>query len=372
MLPHRPGAADRRQRQRRRERPKNLLRRHTSGYCIPRAAKLALLAGSAYAGSVGVVVHVFDAAGYSTRDGVGEVPALLAAGAKLWIDADGADGAIADFLRDVLKLHPLAVEDILQDRPSPKVEDYGDYLYVVAHGLTRGRDDPEALDTVELDLVLTAQWIFTHHCGSLAVDAVRVELARNPRPLERGPAFVAHAILDHLVDYYLPVVDAFDEALDQVESQVVNDPTRAVLQRIFRLKRALQRLRRVALHQREVLHRLSRGEFDAIPEKALPFYRDVYDHFVRVADLADGYRDALSGALEAYLSTVSNRMNEVMKALTLIATVFLPLTFIVGVYGMNFDHMPELHSRWGYPATWIVMIIVAAAMIIWFRRRRWL
>ncbi len=317
-----------------------------------------------------VTVHVFDGNGYSTRSGVADVPSLLAAGARLWIDADSADGELADFLRDVLKLHPLAVEDILQDRPAPKIEDYGDYLYVVVHGLMPNGAD--ALDTVELDVVLTGQWIFTHHQKSIAVEAVRTELARNPRALERGPAFVAHAILDHLVDYYLPVVDTFDDELDQLEAQVVSDPSRAVLQKIFRLKRALQRLRRVAIHQREVLHRLSRGEFDVIPEKALPFYRDVFDHFVRVADLADGYRDALSGALEAYLSTVSNRMNEVMKALTLIATVFLPLTFIVGVYGMNFDHMPELHWRWGYAATWGVMIVVAVSMVIWFRRRRWL
>jgi magnesium transporter len=329
-------------------------------------------ARAAYARRVGVTIHVWGERGYSTGAGLADVPALLASGARLWIDADDSDGPLADFLRDVLKLHPLAVEDILQDRPSPKVEDYGSYLYVVAHGILRGAGGVEALETVELDLVLNAQWIFTHHRGSPAVEAVRGELARNPRPLERGPAYVAHAVLDHLVDYYLPVVDSFDDELDELESRVVADPSRAVLQRIFQLKRALQRLRRVALHQREVLHRLSRGEFDVIPEPALPFYRDVYDHFVRVADLADGYREALSGALEAYLSTVSNRMNEVMKALTLIATVFLPLTFIVGVYGMNFDHMPELHWRWGYAVTWGVMLVVAAAMVIWFRRRRWL
>jgi magnesium transporter len=321
---------------------------------------------------VSVTVHVLEDGRYSTRSQLADVAPLLASGARVWIDAEGEDPGIADFLRDVLKLHPLAVEDILQDRPSPKVEDYGDYLYVVAHGIVRG-SDPEQLDTRELDLVLTDKWIFTHHAQpSQTVASVCEELARNPRALERGPAFVAHAILDHLVDYYLPIVDAFDEDVDRIENAVVADPSSAVLQRIFKLKRSLQRLRRVALHQREVLHRLSRGEFQVLPEKALPFYRDVFDHFVRVADLADAYRDALSGALEAYLSMVSNRMNQVMKTLTIVATILMPLTFIVGIYGMNFKRMPEIDWRYGYLMVWIVMGVVTIGMIIWFRMRKWI
>ena len=239
----------------------------------------------------------------------------------------------------MLKLHPLAVEDMLQDRPNPKVEDYGDYLYIVAHGVVRDTSaaashSTESLQTVEVDLVLSSQWIVTHHTGpSVPCDAVTQELARNPRPLERGPGFVAHAVLDHMVDYYLPVMDDFDDEVDAVEGAVIDDPSRELLERLFRVKRSLQRLRRVAVYQREVLKRLSHGEFDQIPEKALPFFRDVYDHFVRVADLADSYRELLSGALDAYLSVVSNRMNEVMKTLTLVATIMLPLTFIAGVYG---------------------------------------
>jgi magnesium transporter len=301
-----------------------------------------------------------------------EVAALLAAGTPLWIDAEGDDGGIAALLTDTLKLHPLAVEDILRDRPSPKVEDYGDYLYVVVHGIVRGAD-PESLETVEIDLVLARQFIFTHHRGpSRSVAGAAEDLTRNPQAGQRGPAWVAHAILDHLVDYYLPVVDALDDDIDAVEHRVVEDPSRAVLQHLFKLKRALQRLRRVSVYQREVLHRLSRGEFAVVPPAALPFYRDVYDHFVRVADLADSYREQLSGALEAYLSVVSNRMNEVMKTLTIVATLILPLTLIVGVYGMNFDRIPELHWKYGYLYCWVLMISVAAGMLAWFRHRRWL
>jgi magnesium transporter len=311
--------------------------------------------------------------GRMERAAIEDLPRLLESGAQVWIDADGSDPALQDLLTSVLKLHPLAAEDILSDRPSPKVEDYGDYLYVVAHGIVRGGEDADALGIVEVDLVWTKQWLFTHHEGPCHIlEAVTADLERNHRPFERGPAFLAHAILDHLIDYYLPVVDAIDDDVDEVERRVVADPSREVLGRIFKLKRSLQHLRRIAVHQREVLHRLSRGEFDLVPEAALPFYRDVFDHFVRVADLADGYRDTLSGALDAYLSVTSNRMNEVMKALTLVATVMLPMTFIVGVYGMNFEHMPELKWKFGYLFVWILLILVPVGMVTWFRRKGWL
>ena len=320
-----------------------------------------------------ITVHVFDASGYRQLPDIATVPELLASGARVWIDTDNHDEAFAAFLTDVLKLHPLAVEDILQDRPSPKVEDYGDYLYIVAHGILRGKGGTDALQTVEVDIVISSQWILTHHVGpSLPCASVTQELGRNPRPLERDPGFVAHAVLDHLVDYYLPVMDEFDDEVDGIESAVIENPTREVLEQLFRAKRSLQRLRRIAVYQREVLKRLSHGEFEQLPEATLPFFRDVYDHFVRVADLADGYRELLSGALDAYLSVVSNRMNEVMKTLTLVATIMLPLTFIAGVYGMNFEHMPELKWTYGYAYALGLMATVAAGMVLWFRRKSWL
>lgn len=315
-------------------------------------------------------VHAYDANGYSTRDGIADVQALLAAGAKLWIEAADRDAGLAEFLERELGLHPLTVEDLLQDRPAPKVEDYGTSLYVVAHGLVKQGAE---LVTVEIDLVWNDQWLLTHRCGPVAVvDAVAAELGRNAQPLQRGPAFVAHALLDRLVDSYLPVVDDWDDEVDAIESAVVNDPTPRVLQQIFSMKRALQQLRRSGLHQREVLYRLSRGEFKQVNADALPFYRDIYDHFLRVTDLGDGYRELLSSSLDAYLSVVSNRMNEVMKVLTLVSTVLLPMTFVAGVYGMNFDHMPELHWKYGYLYAWALMLSIGGGMIWWFKSRKWL
>jgi magnesium transporter len=319
------------------------------------------------------VIRTRSPDGVKTSTDLSEIASLVASGTFFWVDIDEDSEALRETLRSQLKLHPLVVEDIFHERMNPKVEDYDDYLYVVLHGITCEHDDPEDVRTVEFDLVIAAQWIVSHHRGDMtAIDEVVAECARNARLIDRGAGFIAHAIMDHVVDYYVPVVDAFDRYVDEVETAVVEHPDPTVLQRIFRLKRSLQRLRRIAMHQREVLLRLSRGEFELIPERALPFYRDIHDHFVRVSDLADGYRELLSGALDAYLSVVSNRMNEVMKTLTLVATVMLPLTFIAGVYGMNFEHMPELRWRYGYLAAWLVMGAVAVGMIVWFRRKRWL
>jgi magnesium transporter len=204
-----------------------------------------------------------------------------------------------------------------------------------------------------------------------SVAAVRADIERGCRGIDKGAVWVAHSLLDHLTDHYFPVMDSFDDAVDALEIEVVTHPTREALQRIFALKRSLMRLRRVAVHQKEILMRLSRGEFALIPERALPFYRDVYDHFVRVSDLADTYRELVSGALDAYLSTQSNRMNEIMKVLTGFSTVMLPLTFIAGVYGMNFEHMPELKWEYGYAFAWALMLVVAAGLLVYFRRKRW-
>jgi magnesium transporter len=322
---------------------------------------------------MGLRIHTRCPEGVRSTDDASEVAKLLASDTFFWLDLDDDDEAMRTVLLRDLKLHPLAVEDIFQERPIPKVEDYGDYLYVVVHGISCEHDDPEDLRTLEVDLVISPRWVVSHHHGGMtATDEVLSECGRNARLFDKGSGFIAHAIMDHVVDYYSPVVDAFDRYVDEVESAVVSNPQQTLLQRIFRLKRSLQRLRRIAMHQREVLLRLSRGEFDQIPDKALPFFRDIHDHFVRVSDLADGYRELLSGALDAYLSVVSNRMNEVMKTLTLVATIMLPLTFIAGVYGMNFENMPELHWALGYPFALALMGVVAVGMGLWFRYKRWL
>jgi magnesium transporter len=304
----------------------------------------------------------------------GVVRAALAAKKTTWIDLDIAETPEADaFLESALAIHPLTIEDIWSDRQSPKVDDFGAYIYLCAHALKRDGDD---LVPLEIDIVIGATFVVTHDGARTVTDALREELKRSPRLLARGAPWIAHAMLDRLVDAYLPLIDAFDDDVCTLEDDVLakagTPEGTAVLGRILALKRSLQALRRVSVHQRELLLRLARGEFTAFPAELLPYLRDVHDHFVRVGDLAESYRDLVTSALDAYLSVQSNRMNEVMKTLTLISTVMLPLTFIAGVYGMNFDHMPELKWLYGYPLALALMAAVALAAFFWFRHKKWL
>jgi len=290
----------------------------------------------------------------------------------MWIDLGEQTPELAALLTDALHLHPLTIEDIWTDRPSPKVDEFPEYVYVCAHCVKRTKDE---VQTCEVDLIVGKTFVVTHDTQGLVTSSVREEVLRTPRLLQKGAAWLAHAVLDRLVDGYLPVIDAFDGDVEALEDDVLakagTPEGGAVLQRILGLKRSLQSLRRVSIHQRELLLRLARGEFTIFPPDLLPYLRDVHDHFVRVGDLADSYRDLVTSALDAYLSVQSNRMNEVMKTLTLISTVMLPITFIAGVYGMNFEHMPELRWQYGYPYALGLMAAVAVGAVLFFRHKKW-
>jgi len=308
---------------------------------------------------------------------ISDVTALrdaVAAKQPVWIELERHSPEADALLTEVVGVHPLTLEDVWATRTAPKLEDYEAYLYMIVHGV-RG-ETPGKLELIELDVIIGPTFVVTHDPSGLIAGDVAADLARSPRLLARGPAWLAHAILDHAVDRYLPVIDHLDDQLDSLEDDVLRragTPSGPpVLRRILRFKRLIQELRRMSIHQRELLLRLARGEFDEIPAEAVPFYRDVHDHFVRINDLVESYRDVVAGALEAYLSVQSNRMNEVMKTLTLIATVMLPVTFIAGVYGMNFDEMPELHHRWGYPFVLGLMALVTVACFAWFRHKGWI
>ena len=321
-----------------------------------------------------ISLHIMDAAGYRHTDDLSQLPTLLAQKeTTVWIDADEQSAVIRDVMQNQLHLHPLVIEDVFSDRITPKVEEYDSVLYIVMHGVQRVGDDQEELCTIELDIVIGESWVFTHHTQPMrTIDDLRDELKRNPRALTKGSAFVAHALIDRLTDYYLPVVDRYDDEIADLEKDVVEKMSPDSIGRIFTMRRSIQRLRRLSLHQRDVLLRLSRGEFARIPDAARPFYRDVYDHFVRIADLADSYRELLTSALETYMSVTANRTNEIMKVLAIISTIMLPLTFVAGLYGMNFEHMPELHWIYGYPFALGLMLVIAAAFLWFFRRRGWI
>jgi magnesium transporter len=302
-----------------------------------------------------------------------EIRAALEAGKSIWIELEKRDAACDAMLVEDLDLHPLTVEDIWATRSAPKLEEYDTYLYVIVHAVRGMRGG--ALDLVELDIVMGSTFVITHD-PTQVTEEVRAELERSPRLLAKGPAWLAHAVLDHAIDAYMPIIDSLDNEIADLENEVLakagtpHGPP--ILRKILQFKRMLLDLRRASIRQREILLRLARGEFDEIPRELVPFYRDVYDHFLRITDLVESYRDLVTSALDAYLSVQSNRMNDIMKTLTLISTLMLPITFIAGVYGMNFKYMPELDAVWGYPAALGTMGAVVVLCLFWFWRKGWI
>jgi magnesium transporter len=306
----------------------------------------------------------------------------------LWVDLNEPTEQEEELiLRDVFKFHPLAIEDCQRERLSPKhgdhlpkVEDYGGYLFSIINPIEAVEADFDVpgeptfeVDTHQINVFLGESYLVTHHYEpSPAIDETIVSCDKNPHLLARGPDYVYHLILDGIVDRYSPILDMFDEEIDRLEEIVFKKSTPETLPKILAMKRGVFRLRRITTYQREMVYRLSRGEFALIAEGEVAYYRNVFDHLVRAADLTESYRDVLTGMLDAYLSVTSNRLNEVMKVLTIISTFFLPLSFVAGVYGMNFENMPELHWKYGYAVAWGVMLSVAAVMFIFFRRKKWL
>src|ERR1051326_1583719 len=304
-----------------------------------------------------------------------DLPELLKdESAVIWVDMEKPTEADEQVLLDVFKFHPLTVEDCRENRHYPKIEEFHSYIYFIVHGVT-ANTSPDRFTTIELDGFLGPNYVITyHHEMFRSINNVKQQLRQTPIACQRGPAFLLHQILDQVVDYYSPVLDDFDERIDQLEDDIftLKRPNNEILSEIMDLKRSVLRLRRISTKQMDIMLRMSRGEFHLIPDEMRPFYRDVYDHIVRVTDLAENYRDLLGGSLEAYLSVVSNRLNEIMKVVTIFSAIMLPLTFIAGVYGMNFDNMPELHSRYGYFGALVVMFVIAIVMLIFFWRRGWI
>ena len=304
-----------------------------------------------------------------------DVQRVFSAELPLWVQLSERDEASELLLSQVLHIHPLAVEDIWNDLQIPKVEDFDDYLQIIVHRIQDNCGIGE-IRFDEVDILIGRHFVVTraHHAHILAY-ADR-EIRKNPKLLKKGPAFVAHAVLDRVVDEYLPYVDHYEEAIESIERDLAKAARSKhpgeFATRIFALTRALQRFRRFALQQEEVLARLARAEFDEIPKAARPFYGDVHDHFTRVTNLAEGSREVLSDMLSMYWSMQSTHMNEIMKTLTLMSTIMLPITFIAGVYGMNFEHMPELHWVAGYPSALLLMLAVAVSIVWYFRAKKWL
>lgn len=294
----------------------------------------------------------------------------------LWADLLIRSEADAAILREVFNFHPLTVEDCLSPHVDPaKVDDHGDYLFVVVQALHEYESDRE-LEAMEVDFYLGPNYVVSCHREPVpAIAHVQDRCRKDEYVLAHGADWLLHGLLDALVDEYLPVVDAMDDTIDELEETVLRRPDSAVLQRIMMVKRNTLRFRRAAIPQRDIMNRLSRSEYPKlIHEETAIYYRDIYDHLVRVEYLIESLRDLADGALNTYLSTVSNRLNEVMKVLTAAAAIFLPLTLISGIYGMNFssNQFPAFGEPWGFAAVLAGMAAIAAGLLVYFRLRRWI
>jgi magnesium transporter len=311
--------------------------------------------------------------------------ALLEKKGVVWVDLENPMEAEEEtVLVSMCDFHPLAIEDCQhgkqEDGHLPKVEDFGEYLFVIFNPVAgvMPSDDGESMfhveiQTSQLSAFLKDRLLVTHHYKPLhAITHASQLIAKNPQLLKRGPDYLFHIIIDDIVDNYTPILDRLDDAIDTMEEQVFQQPSQETMMHILQLKQNIVTIRRVAIYQREMLNRLSRGEFDLITADEMIYYRNVYDHLVRMTDLADSYRDMVSSLLDAYLSVTSNRLNQVMKVLTIISTIFLPMSVITGFFGMNFVHLPGAQWEYGVALTLLIMILVAGGMLWMFRRNHWL
>lgn len=291
-----------------------------------------------------------------------------------WVDVQGLGSEeVLQRLGQVFHLHPLVLEDVVNVPQRPKVEDYEDQLVIITR-MVMLKPQGEGFISEQVSLVLGKYYLLTvqeepeHDCFGPVRDRIRFNkgiIRKN------GPDYLAYALIDAIIDGFFPVLEAYGERIERLEDEVVENPTRQTLEKVHQVRRDLLALRRSIWPQREALNQLIRDGSPLISANVQIYLRDCYDHVIQLLDIVETYRELASSLMDVYLSSVSNRMNEIMKILTVISTIFIPLTFIVGVYGMNFEYMPELEQPWGYPLVWAVMLAVAAGLIVFFWRRGW-
>lgn len=291
-----------------------------------------------------------------------------------WVNIDGLHEAeIIEKLGSHFGLHPLLLEDILNTDQRPKMDDYGDYIFVVLKMLYPDENKDE-IEAEQVSLILGSNFVisFQEREGDV-FDPVRERIRKSKGRIRRsGSDYLAYALLDAVVDNYFLILENVGEKIEDTEQQLATNPSPETLQYIRQLKNEMIFLRKSVWPLRELINGLERCESTLIHESTGLYLRDVYDHTIQIIDTVESYRDMISGMVDIYLSSVSNKMNEVMKVLTIFASIFIPLTFIAGIYGMNFGFMPELDWRWGYFALLGFMTIVGISLLVYFKRKRWL
>jgi magnesium transporter len=304
-----------------------------------------------------------------------ELRELCARGGQVWVDVQGlGDRATLEWIGRSFALHPLVLADVAHVPQRPKVEAYDGVTFTVARRLRWKGEPNDLVDERQVGLVLAERHVLTFQERPDEVfEPVRARLVNGAGLLRRsGTDYLAYALLDAIVDDYFPVLDQLGECLQKLEEGVLERPTRALMGELATVRHELIALRRDVWPQRDALHALLRGEDSVISTPVRLYLRDVHDHCVQVAEMVEVHREIAAGIQNLYLTALANRTNEVMKVLTVMSTIFIPLTFLVGVWGMNFAHMPELAWPWAYPLVWLVMLALAGGLFFYFRRRGWI
>ena len=290
----------------------------------------------------------------------------------LWMDLEDATEFESDSLVEIFNFHPLAVEDCISDLSHPKVDDYEEYLFLVMHAL---KIDPEGkLQTVELDLFLGKNYVVTFHKEPVrSIEQVRDQVRKKPDTfLGHGADLLVHAVLDHLVDNYMPVIEYYDQKIDSIEEEMFNSPAKGYLASVMQVKRDIFALRRTVAPQRDTMNYLTRTPTLFIKPKNMLYFRDIYDHLFRIYGIIEGFHEMIPGILQVYFSNSSHTLNEIMKRMTVLATLTMPSIIIASIYGMNFRHIPELNHPYGYYLSLIAMFLVSVVMLIWMKLKKWI
>jgi magnesium transporter len=304
-----------------------------------------------------------------------------------WLDLDDPSEEEEDLVyRKFLPIHPLTLEDITRPRRDPggaphlpKVEEFPDYLFVIANPLrpppdagTESIGDGAATATVQLSAILTKTILITHHYQVLpAVTDAKQYLYRHAEQCSRGPDYLFHLVLDRLVDDFAPEIDRIVDRLDVIEETIFRTPSQKLVHELVHLKRRVIALRKTLILMREVLARLTRGEFNLVESREIAYYRNVYDHLVRYTEFIEGAREMVSDLMQIHLAAVSNKLNSIMKVLAMVSTVILPMSLIASIYGMNFENMPEIKWTYGYAFALVLMGLVAVVAVWLFYRQKW-
>jgi len=304
---------------------------------------------------------------------VSELQGLLHEDSVSWIDVQGlGDEEVLRAIAKVFDLHALALEDVVNVPQRPKVEDYEKHLlYITRMAIL---DNAYKVKAEQVSVFVGPRFVLTfqERHGDV-LDPVRNRLRQGKGPIRKsGADYLAYAIIDTVVDGYYPILESLGEVLESMEDEIIERPRRSLLQKIHHIKRELLAIRRAIWPQREAVNALIRDDNPLVSDAVKVYLRDVYDHCVQIIDVVETYRELAGGLMDIYLSSLSNRMNEVMKVLTIMASIFIPLTFMAGIYGMNFEYMPELGFRMGYPTLLVAMVVVAIGMVLYFRSRGWL